>query len=97
MDFRNSQINSLYEAILELRTVEECQIFFEDLCTIKELQDMSQRLEAAKRLYEGENYLSISSSVGISTATISRVSRCLNYGNGGYITAIERLKENGKK
>ncbi len=97
MDFRNSQINSLYEAILELRTVEECQNFFEDLCTIKELQDMSQRLEAAKRLYEGENYLSISSSVGISTATISRVSRCLNYGNGGYITAIERLKENGKK
>lgn len=97
MDFRNSQINSLYEAILELRTVEECQNFFEDLCTIKELQDMSQRLEAAKRLYEGENYLSISSSVGISTATISRVSRCLNYGNGGYITAIERLKANGKK
>jgi len=97
MDFRNSQINSLYEAILELRTVEECQNFFEDLCTIKELQDMSQRLEAAKKLYEGENYLSISSSVGISTATISRVSRCLNYGNGGYITAIERLKENGKK
>lgn len=97
MDFRNSQINSLYEAILELRTVEECQNFFEDLCTIKELQDMSQRLEAAKRLYEGENYLSISANVGISTATISRVSRCLNYGNGGYITAIERIKENGKK
>ncbi len=93
MNLKNEQTDQLFKAILSLRNVDECYTFFEDLCTIREVQDMSQRLEAAKRLYEGENYLAISGEIGISTATISRVSRCLNYGNGGYKTAIERMKE----
>ena len=97
MDFRNSQINSLYEAILELRTVEECQNFFEDLCTIKELQDMAQRLDAAVMLKQGHNYQMISREIGISTATISRVSKCINYGSGGYNLILERLLENGEE
>ena len=92
MNFRNEQTDRLFEAILSLGDIDECYSFFDDLCTIKEIQDMSQRLEAAKRLYEGENYLAISKEIGISTATISRVSRCLNYGGGGYRTAIERMK-----
>ena len=93
MNIRNEQTDRLFEAILGLETVEDCCNFFEDLCTIKEIMDMSQRLEAARRLYEGENYLAISKEIRISTATISRVSRCLNYGNGGYKSAIERLKK----
>ncbi len=97
MDFRNEQTDRLIKAILNLQNEQECYDFFEDLCTIKEIQDMSQRLEAAKRLYDGENYLAISREIGISTATISRVSRCLNYGNGGYKTAIERMNEDENK
>lgn len=80
--------------MLNLESIEECYDFFEDLCTIKELQDMSQRLDTAIMLNKGMNYQTISKEVGVSTATISRVSKCLNYGNGGYATAIERLNEN---
>jgi len=97
VNLRNESTNRLFEAVLGLETVEDCYAFFEDLCTIKEIRDMSQRLEAACMLYEGENYLNIASSVGISTATISRVSKCVNYGTGGYRAAIERLKENENK
>ncbi|MBO7215956.1 MAG: hypothetical protein J6V84_03055, partial [Clostridia bacterium] len=73
--------------------IEECHKFFEDVCTIKEVQDMAQRLDAAILLEQGVNYQTISQQVGISTATISRVSRCLNYGNGGYKAAIDGLKQ----
>ncbi len=82
----------LFEAILALETVEECYSFFEDICTIKELQDISQRLEVAEMLDEGKNYLEISAATGVSTATISRVNKCLVYGNGGYRAVIERLE-----
>jgi TrpR-related protein YerC/YecD len=71
--------------------VDECYAYFEDLCTVKELQDMAQRLDTAIALSEGTSYQTITRQVGISTATIGRVSRALNYGTGGYRTAIERL------
>ena len=91
----NDPMEKLYEEIAQLKTQEECQQFFEDICTIKEVQDMSQRLEAAILLDQGEGYQSISEQVGISTATISRVSKCLNYGAGGYRRTIDRMKEEG--
>ena len=82
-----------FQAVMSLKTQEDCRVFFEDICTIKEVQDMAQRLDAAILLDEGAGYQQISEQVGISTATISRVSRCLNYGAGGYRMAIDRLKE----
>lgn len=91
--FNTPAIQQLFTAILQLETQEDCQRFFEDVCTIKEVQDMSQRLEAAILLDKGEGYQAISEQVGISTATISRVSRCLNYGAGGYRQAIDRLQK----
>jgi len=84
-----------YEAVLSLNTVEECRKFFEDISTIKELQAMSQRFRVACLLDSGKNYLEVSESTGASSATISRVNRCLNYG-GGYRTALENLKKAGK-
>ena len=82
----------LFEVILNLKSVDECYDFFEDICTIKEIHDMSQRLDVALLLDEGKNYQEIASSTNVSTATISRVSKCLNYGSGGYRAAIDRLK-----
>ena len=89
--FRCEAIDKLFEAILTLETVEECYDFFEDACTIKEIQDMAQRLEVARLLHEGKNYKEIYAKTNISTATISRVSKCLNYGSGGYKKVIENL------
>lgn len=82
----------LYQAIVSLQTPEECRIFFEDLCTIKELQSMAQRLEVAARLDAGQNYNAVCDRTGASTATISRVNKCLLYG-GGYRIVLDRLKE----
>ena len=65
----------------------------EDLCTIKEIIDISQRLEVARLLDQNKNYLEITKQTGVSTATISRVNKCLEYGSGGYKLAIEKLKE----
>lgn len=87
----NPDVDALFEAILALKTVEECYAFFEDACTIKEILDVSQRLKAAKMLSSGANYADISRETGMSTATISRVSKCLEYGAGGYRLAIERV------
>lgn len=83
-NFRIEAFDSLFNAVLELKSVEDCRKFFEDVCTIKELQDVTQRLEVAKLLKKGYNYQSISKETGASTATISRVNKCLNYGSGGY-------------
>ena len=91
-NFHSQSIDRLFHTILDLETIEDCYKFFTDICTIKEVQDMAQRLDTAILLDEGMNYQNISKQVGISTATISRVSRCLNYGSGGYRTAIDRLK-----
>jgi TrpR-related protein YerC/YecD len=86
-----------YKAVLSLRTEEECRSFFEDVCTIKEFQDLTQRLQVAFLLDEGKNYQEISKQTSVSSATISRVNRCLVYGDGGYRTVIGRVKggENG--
>ena len=84
-----------YEAVLSLQTVEDCRLFFEDICTIKELQSMFQRFRVACLLDAGSNYIEVSDATGASSATISRVNRCLNYG-GGYRTALENLKKAGK-
>lgn len=87
-------IKKLYDAILTLRTTEECEAFFDDLCTIQELEAMAQRLEVACNLNKGKNYADINKATGASTATICRVSKALNYGDGGYKTVIERLEDN---
>ena len=84
--------HQLYEAILSLQTPEECRAFFEDICTIKELQAMAQRLEVAARLDAGQNYNAVCEQTGASTATISRVNKCLHYGSG-YRIVLDRLKE----
>ena len=89
----NADVDALFEAVLSLKTVEECYAFFEDACTIKEILDISQRLKAAKMLSAGVNYAEISRETGMSTATISRVSKCLEYGAGGYKLAIARNAE----
>ncbi len=91
-DFHSPSLDRLFEIILGLETVEDCYRFFEDVCTIKELQDMAQRLDAAFLLDGGMNYQDISQTVGISTATISRVSKCLKYGSG-YRAALDKAKE----
>ena len=93
--FNTPSIERLFAAILGLKTAEDCAKFFEDICTIKEVQDMAQRLDAAILLDQGLGYQAISEQVGISTATISRVSKCLNYGSGGYREALDRMKEEG--
>ena len=84
-----------FEAILALKTEEDCKMFFEDICTIKEMQSLFQRFRVACLLDAGKNYVEVSETTGASSATISRVNRCLNYG-GGYRTALDRLKEAGK-
>ena len=88
---RNPDTNLLFEGILKLQTVEECYRFFTDICTIKELQAMTQRLQVARQLYEGRNYNEVYSGTGVSSATICRVNKCLNYGDGGYRMVLDRL------
>ena len=85
-----------FEAVLTLRTQEDCKRFFEDICTIKELQAISQRFRVACLLDSGSNYLEVSEATGASSATISRVNRCLNYGSG-YRKALDNLKKAGKR
>lgn len=89
----DENIDNLFQGILKLETIEECRNFFEDLCTISELQSMAQRFEVALMLDENEIYNEISAKTGASTATISRVNRSLNYGSDGYKLIIERLKK----
>lgn len=91
--WHNEGTDALCEALLLLKTKEECYDFLEDVCTIKEILDISQRLEVAKMLKEKRSYTAITKETGASAATISRVSRCLEYGSGGYRTVIERMNE----
>ena len=86
--------DQFYSAILSLETKDECRAFFEDICTIKEMQDLMQRLQVASMLSKGMNYLEISKETSVSSATISRVNRCLNYGDGGYNIVLGRLENN---
>lgn len=82
----------LFEAILSLETTEECERFFEDLCTIRELEDMSDRLTVAGLLLNHDTYEEISEKTKISSATISRINRAIQYGSGGYEEIILKLK-----
>ena len=76
---------------------EECYEFFDDICTIKEIQDMTQRMDTAILLSKGYSYHKITEIVDVSTATIGRVSKCLNYGSGGYRKAIDKLNISEEK
>jgi TrpR-related protein YerC/YecD len=87
----SEEMDKLFEAILSLKNSEECYRFFEDICTINELQAMAQRLEVAKMLNERKTYIEIAEATGASTATISRVNKSLNYGSDGYNLILERL------
>lgn len=93
---QSESLDQLFDVIVSLRSREECSKFFEDICTVKELLDLAQRLDVAVLLDQGVSYQAIAQKINVSTATISRVSRCLNYGSGGYRTALDRLGE-GKK
>ena len=86
-------VDALFEAILSLENRDECYRFFEDVCTVKEILDIAQRLKAAKMLKAGKNYVEVCAETGMSSATISRVSRCLEYGAGGYELVIERAEK----
>lgn len=90
---RGPQTDQLFEAILQLKNVEECYELFDDLCTISEIQSLAQRLEVAQMLKLRKTYDTIQLETGASTATISRVRRCVDYGSGGYNKIIGRLNE----
>lgn len=83
----------LYQAIVSIKDADECRRFLQDLCTVSELKAMEQRMEVAMLLDEGLIYSEILKRTGASSATISRVNRCLHYGADGYRTVIPRLKE----
>lgn len=89
----SESLRRLFRVICSIQDQDECRRFLEDICTIKELLDLAQRLDVAVLLNQGVNYQTISQQVGASTATISRVSKCLNYGSGGYADALKRLEE----
>ena len=90
---KNESVDSLFDAILCLKSREECYTFFEDLCTVNELLSLSQRFEVATMLRDHKTYLEIAEKTGASTATISRVNRSLNYGSDGYELIFERLAD----
>ncbi len=92
---KNNEFTQLFQAILSIDNIEECKSFFEDICTVQELEKMAQRLEAAKLLLQGQTYEQVIEKTSISSTTLSRVSRCIRYGNGGYKTIIN--KENNSQ
>ena len=87
-----TNLNQFYRAVLSLETEDECRKFFDDVATIKEALDLSARLEVARLLDEGTVFSEISRATGASSATISRVNKCLTYGEGGYKTVLDRIK-----
>lgn len=92
MNFHSESVDRLFKTILNLQSVDECYSYFEDICTIKEITDMAQRLDTAILLKQGLGYSQISEKLNISTATIGKVSKCLKYGSGGYSNAIDKLQ-----
>ena len=90
---KSGQTDRLFEAILSLESVEECYQYFEDLCTIREVLTLAQRMEVARMLDRGQSYQQAIAATGASSATISRVKRCLDYGTGGYRLVLDRAKE----
>jgi len=93
---KSKELDQLFEAILSLESTEECYRLFDDLCTISEIQAMSQRFEVAMMLRAGMTYQAIAQKTGASTATISRVNRCLSFGADGYRTVLDRMEEKFK-
>ena len=91
--FKKEDIDELFEAVLTLRDLEDCYRFFEDICTINEIHAIAQRLQVAKLLSEKKTYSEIEAITKASTATISRINKCLVYGADGYQRVLERLKE----
>ena len=91
------EVDALFEAILSLKNLDECYKFFEDALTVKEILDIAQRLKAAKMLNSGRSYVEVCAETGMSTATISRVSKALERGKGGYRLVIDRAKKEGTK
>lgn len=91
----DGKMKYLFEGILKLETVDECAALFDDLCTVNEIIEMSNRIAAAKMLSDGKTYTEIIEKTGLSTATISRVNRCIKYGSEGYSVVIARLNESG--
>ncbi|MEH7253972.1 YerC/YecD family TrpR-related protein [Neobacillus niacini] len=89
---RGKELDQLFQAVLSLNDLEECYRFFDDLCTINEIQSLAQRLDVARMLRDGNTYHKIETETGASTATISRVKRCLNFGNDTYEMVLERIK-----
>lgn len=94
---KDEKIDYLFKAILTLENLDDCYAFFEDLCTISEIQEMSRRILAAKMLKDDFIYSEIAAKTGLSTATISRVNRCLKYGSDGYLKAIEAVELQEKR
>lgn len=92
----NPELDLFFEAVLKLENIDECYNFFEDVATINELKALAQRIHVANMLKEKKIYTEIAETTGASTATISRVNRCLNYGTGGYNLILDRLEENRK-
>ena len=90
---KDEDMDILFRGILKLQTVEDCYDFCEDLCTIAELRAIVQRFQVARMLDEGRIYSDIVQETGASTATISRVNKCLVYGSDGYRKMLDRLKE----
>ncbi len=102
MNLRSSKIkdtytDELFKTILTLKNMEQCYNFFEDLCTIAEIKAMAQRLQVAKMLSQNYVYADIVNKTGASTATISRVNRSLNYGQGGYKSILIKQDKNKNK
>lgn len=96
VNLRNELNDKFFEAVLKLENIDECYRFFEDVCTIKEISDMAQRLQVAEMLNKEMSYQEISKQTGASTATISRVSKCLVYGTGGYKEILSKFSKEGK-
>ena len=94
---KDSLTDQLFEGVLLLKTEKECYKFFEDICTVSELKSLAQRLEVARMLKEGKTYEEIVEKTTVSTATIARVKRCLDYGAGGYRLILTRMEANGKE
>ena len=90
---KSDEMDLLFDSILHLKTIEECYSFFEDIATVNEIKSLAQRIQVAKFLNEKKTYTEIAEITGASTATISRVNKCLNYGSGGYSLILDRLKE----
>jgi len=90
---KSDDLDRLFSAVLTLKTQEECYMFFEDICTISELMSIAQRMKVVQLLQQRHTTHNISETTGASTATISRVNRCLHYGTGGYGLVLDRLKE----